>query len=88
MNPLCASANEESGPLVNNATSQRCYTRDPFGPFLSVHLPNLYFFSMPDDGPEPMELESVGAHDAKMTQSDPDTNTDTSHDEVCAITFR
>ena len=40
---------------------------------------------MADDGPVPLDLEIVGPHDAKMTQSDLDTSNDMSYEDVCAI---
>ena len=43
---------------------------------------------MADDGPVPMDLENVGTHDAKMTQSDSDTNNNMSYDDVCAIAWK
>ena len=38
-----------------------------------------------DDGAVPVDLGNVGAHDAKMTQSDSHTSNDMSYDDVCAI---
>ena len=43
---------------------------------------------MPDDGPTPMDLENVGTHDAKTTQSDSDTGNDMSYEDVCAIAWK
>ena len=40
---------------------------------------------MADDGPIPMDLGNVGAHDAKMTQSVSDMSDDMSYDDVRAI---
>ena len=37
---------------------------------------------MADDRPVPMDLEKVGAHDARTTQSDQDASNDMSYDEV------
>ena len=42
---------------------------------------------MADDGPVPMDLGNVGAHDARTTQSDQDTNNDMSYDDVRAIAW-
>ena len=39
---------------------------------------------MADDGPVPMDLDSVGTHDTKMTQNDFDTSNDMSYEDVCA----
>ena len=36
-----------------------------------------------DDGPAPMDLDSVGTHDARTTQSDQDASNDMSYDDVC-----
>ena len=36
-----------------------------------------------DDGPVPMDLEYVGTHDARTTQSGQDANNDMSYDCVC-----
>ena len=41
-----------------------------------------------DDGPVPMDLENVGTHDAKMTQSGPIMSNDMSCDDVCAIAWK
>ena len=38
---------------------------------------------MADDGPLPMDLENVGTHDVRTTQSDQDARNDTSCDDVC-----
>ena len=35
-----------------------------------------------------MDLGNVGAHDARMTQSDSDTSNDMSYDDVCAIAWK
>ena len=43
---------------------------------------------MADDGPVPMYLGNVGAHDAKTTQSDQDASNDMAHDDVCAIAWK
>ena len=43
---------------------------------------------MADDGPTPVDLGNVGAHDAKTTQSDPDTSNDMSYEDVCAIAWK
>ena len=43
---------------------------------------------MADDGPTPMDLGNVGAHDAKMTQSDSDTSNDMSFEDLCAIAWK
>ena len=43
---------------------------------------------MADDGPVPMDLENVGTHDMKMTQSDSDTSNDMSCEDVCAIAWK
>ena len=43
---------------------------------------------MADDGPVPMDLGNVGAHDARTTQSDQDASNDTSYDDVCAIAWK
>ena len=40
---------------------------------------------MADDGPVPMDLVNVGAHDTLTTQSDSDTSNDMSYEDVCAI---
>ena len=37
---------------------------------------------MADDEPVPMDLGSVGAHDARMTQSDQDASNDMSYGDV------
>ena len=41
-----------------------------------------------DDGPVPLDLESVGTHDAKRTQSDLGTSNDMSYEDVCAIAWK
>ena len=38
-----------------------------------------------DDGPIPMDLGSVGAHDAGMMQGDQEMSNDMSCDDTCAI---
>ena len=43
---------------------------------------------MADDGPVPMDLVSVGTHDARTTKSDQDASNDVSYDDVCAIAWR
>ena len=43
---------------------------------------------MADDGPTPMDLGSVGAYDAKTTQSDSDTSNDMSYEDLCAIPWK
>ena len=43
---------------------------------------------MDDARPIPMDLGSVGAYDAKTTQSGSDTSNDMSHEDVCAITWK
>ena len=43
---------------------------------------------MADDGPVPMDLGNVGAHDTKMAQNDSDTSNDISYEDVCAIAWR
>ena len=43
---------------------------------------------MADDGPVPMDLGNVGAHDAEMTESYSDTSNDMSYDVVCAIAWK
>ena len=43
---------------------------------------------MADDGPVPMDLENVGTHHARTTQSDLDASNDMSHDDVCAIAWK
>ena len=43
---------------------------------------------MADDGPVPMDLGSVGVHDTKTTQSDSDTSSDMSYEDVCAIAWK
>ena len=43
---------------------------------------------MADDGTVPLDLGSVGTHDARTTQSDQDTSNDTSYDDVCAIAWK
>ena len=43
---------------------------------------------MADDGPIPVDLGSVGTHDAKMAQGDSDTSNDMSYEDVCAIAWK
>ena len=43
---------------------------------------------MADDGPVPMDLGTVGTHDARTTQSDQDASNDMSYDDVCAIAWK
>ena len=43
---------------------------------------------MADNGTVPMDLGSVGTHDAKMTHSDSETSNDMSYDDVCAIAWQ
>ena len=43
---------------------------------------------MADDGPAPKDLENVGTHDAKMTQSDQDLINDMSYDDVFVIAWK
>ena len=43
---------------------------------------------MGDDGPVPLDLGSVGTHDARATQSDQDASKDMSYDDVCAIAWK
>ena len=43
---------------------------------------------MADDGPVPMDLESVGTHDARATQRDQDASNDMSYDDLCAIAWK
>ena len=43
---------------------------------------------MADDGPVPMDLGNVGAHDARTTQVDQDASNDMSYDDVCAIAWK
>ena len=40
------------------------------------------------DGRAPMDLGSVGTHDARTTQSDQDASNDMSYDDVCAIAWK
>ena len=43
---------------------------------------------MADDGRVPMDLGSVGTHDARRTQSDQDVSNDMSYDAVCAMAWK
>ena len=43
---------------------------------------------MADNEPVPMDLGNFGTHDAKMTQSDSDTSSDMSYEDVCAIAWK
>ena len=43
---------------------------------------------MVDDGPVPMDLGNVGAHDAMMTPRSSDTSNDMSYEGVCAIAWK
>ena len=43
---------------------------------------------MANDGPVPMDLGNVVAHDAKTTQSDSATSNDMSYEDVCAIAWK
>ena len=43
---------------------------------------------MADDGPTPVDLGNVGAHDARTTQSDPDTTNDMSYEDARAIAWK
>ena len=43
---------------------------------------------MAADGPVPLDRGNAGTHDAKTTQSDSDTSTDMSYDDVCAVAWR
>ena len=40
---------------------------------------------MADDGPVPLDLENVGVHDTRTTQSDSNTSNDMSCEVACAI---
>ena len=40
------------------------------------------------DGRAPMDLGSVGTHDARTTQSDQHASNDMSYDDVCAIAWK